>query len=62
MDEQALRQQIEDVKAGRVSRRSFMRTMAAVGVTAPLAAQMLLSAGVRPALAQASTFTPTRRR
>jgi peptide/nickel transport system substrate-binding protein len=61
MDEQALRQQIEDVKAGRVSRRSFMRTMAAVGVTAPLAAQMLLSAGVRPALAQASTFTPTKR-
>jgi peptide/nickel transport system substrate-binding protein len=61
MDEQALRQQIEHVKAGRVSRRSFIRTMAALGVTAPLAAQMLRSAGVRPAQAQSSTFTPTRR-
>ena len=61
MDEQALRQQIDHVKAGRVSRRSFIRTMAELGVTARLAAQVLASAGVRPAQAQTSTFTPTKR-
>ncbi len=61
MDEQALRERIGDVKAGRMSRRSFVQTMAGAGLSAPMAAQMLASGGVRPAHAQAPTPPPTRR-
>ena len=63
MDERELRQWIGRVKAGTLSRREFTRTLAGLGVTAPLAAQMLAAAGVpRRAAAQAkSTFTPTKR-
>jgi len=61
MDEQALRELIGDVKAGRMSRRSFVQTMAGAGLSAPMAAQMLASGGVRPAHAQAPTPPPTRR-
>ena len=46
MDEHALREMISDVKAGRLSRRTFVQTMIGLGLTAPLAAQMLASAGV----------------
>jgi peptide/nickel transport system substrate-binding protein len=46
MDEHALRELISDVKAGRLSRRTFVQTMIGLGLTAPLAAQMLASAGV----------------
>ncbi len=41
MDEHALRELIDEVKAGRLSRRHFVRTMVGLGLTAPLAAQML---------------------
>jgi peptide/nickel transport system substrate-binding protein len=61
MDEHALRELIADVKAGRMSRRSFVHAMIGLGLTAPLAAQMLASAGVRPAHAQGSSFVPTKR-
>jgi peptide/nickel transport system substrate-binding protein len=46
MDDHALRGLISDVKAGRLSRRTFVQTMIGLGLTAPLAAQMLASAGV----------------
>jgi peptide/nickel transport system substrate-binding protein len=46
MDEQALRRLLNEVKAGRVSRRAFVQTMVGLGLTAPLAAQMLASAGI----------------
>ena len=49
MDEHALRELISDVKAGRLSRRAFVQTMVGLGLTAPLAAQMLASAGVAQA-------------
>ncbi len=61
MDERALREMISDVKAGRLSRRSFVQTMIGLGLTAPLAAQMLASAGVAQAQPKAPAFTPTRR-
>jgi peptide/nickel transport system substrate-binding protein len=61
MDEHALRELIGDVKAGRMSRRSFVRTLVGAGLSAPLAAQMLASAGVRPAHAQAPAPTRTQR-
>ena len=60
MEERELRALIEDVRAGALSRRRFVQMMVGLGVTAPLAAQMLSSAGV----AQAQTkpaFTPTKR-
>ncbi|MDP2627562.1 MAG: peptide ABC transporter substrate-binding protein [Candidatus Rokubacteria bacterium] len=61
MDEHTLRELIAEVKAGRSSRRRFIQTMVGVGLTAPLAAQMLASAGLAQAQTPAATFTPTRR-
>ncbi|MBR0792134.1 peptide ABC transporter substrate-binding protein [Bradyrhizobium manausense] len=42
MNENEIRNAIAEVKQGTLSRRSFIRTMAAVGITAPVAGQMLL--------------------
>src|SRR5262245_49904444 len=52
---------VRDVAAGRVSRRDFIRTMVALGLTAPLAAEMLAAAGAAQAQPKPATFTPTRR-
>jgi peptide/nickel transport system substrate-binding protein len=60
MDEKQLRDLIGDVKDGRTSRRSFVRRMLALGLTAPMASQMLDFCGV----AQAQTkfeYKPTKR-
>ena len=46
MDERQLRELIAEVKAGRISRRGFIHTMVGLGLTAPLAAQMLAYSGV----------------
>ncbi len=46
MDEQGLRTLVSEVKAGGLSRRRFVQTMVGLGLTAPMAAQMLASAGV----------------
>ena len=59
MDEQAIRSLIQDVKAGRLSRRRFVQTMVGLGLTAPLAAQLLSAAGVQ-AQPKAPEFTPTK--
>ncbi|HWM76443.1 MAG TPA: ABC transporter substrate-binding protein, partial [Methylomirabilota bacterium] len=61
MDEQTLRDLIEDVRAGRWSRRRFVQTMVALGLTAPMTAQMLAHAGVAQAQPKNPVFTPTRR-
>jgi peptide/nickel transport system substrate-binding protein len=61
MDEHALRVMIDDVKAGRLSRRVFVTAMVGLGLTAPLATQMLAGAGVAQAQPKAAPFTPTRR-
>ena len=61
MDEHALSELIAEVKAGRSSRRRFIQTMVGVGLTAPLAAQMLAFAGPAQAQTPAATFAPTRR-
>jgi peptide/nickel transport system substrate-binding protein len=60
MDEQALRRLIAQVKAGRMSRRAFVRTMVGLGLTAPLASQMLNYAGVARADTK-SAYKPTKR-
>ena len=49
MDEHRLRDLIAEVKAGHVSRRGFVQMMVGLGLTAPMAAQMLASAGVAQA-------------
>src|SRR5438128_551420 len=61
MHEQTLRELIEDVRAGRWSRRGFVQAMVALGLTAPMAAQMLAHAGVVQAQPKNPVFTPTRR-
>ena len=60
MNERDLRGLIDQVKAGGISRRGFVRRMMAVGLTAPLATQLLAHSGV--AMAQSRpTYKPTRR-
>lgn len=60
MNEHKLRGLIDSVKVGRLSRRGFIRQMAAVGLTAPMATQLLAYSGV--AMAQSkSTYKPTKR-
>src|SRR5215469_1786096 len=60
MNERELRGVIEDVRQGRLSRRAFTRAMVALGLTAPLAAQMLASSGVAMA-ATMPDYKPTKR-
>jgi peptide/nickel transport system substrate-binding protein len=61
MNEGRLRHLIGQVKAGKVSRRAFLRRMAAVGLTAPMAAQLLGLGGVAMAQAKSPVYKPTKR-
>src|SRR5687768_7430261 len=61
MDEQALRALIADVKTGKLSRRAFINQMIAVGLTAPLATQMLVYSGAAHAQARPTDYKPTKR-
>jgi peptide/nickel transport system substrate-binding protein len=61
MVEQVLRESLRDVTAGRLTRRHFVQAMVGLGLTAPLAAQMLAAARVAHAQPKAVDFTPTRR-
>jgi peptide/nickel transport system substrate-binding protein len=61
MDEKALRGLIEKVKDGRMSRRSFINRMIAVGLSGPMAMQMLTYSGVAHAQAKPSPYAPTKR-
>jgi peptide/nickel transport system substrate-binding protein len=63
MDEKALRSLIGEVKDGKLSRRSFVQRMVALGLTAPMATQMLTFSGL-PASAAAEEkfkYKPTKR-
>ena len=60
MNERQLRHWIEDVREGRLPRRTFLQRMAAVGLSAPLGAQLLMHAGIAQAQT-ASTYKPTKR-
>jgi peptide/nickel transport system substrate-binding protein len=62
MDEPAIRSLIRDVKAGRLTRRRFVQIMVGLGLTAPMAAQMLAASGVAAQPKAASpAFAPTKR-
>jgi peptide/nickel transport system substrate-binding protein len=60
MEERQLRHWIERVKDGTITRREFTRMMVGLGLTAPMAAQMLASAGVAQAQTKGA-YTPTKR-
>ena len=60
MDEQALRSLITEVKDGKASRRAFVQRMIALGLTAPMAGQMLDFCGVARAQGQFQ-YKPTKR-
>ena len=60
MDEYGLRELITHVKAGRLSRRGFVQMMVGLGLTAPMAAQMLASAGIAQAQSKL-VYKPTKR-
>src|SRR6266446_2646928 len=60
MDERGLRGLIDQVKAGGLSRRAFVKRMAAVGFTAPMATQLLAISGVAMAQSRPS-YKPTKR-
>ncbi len=59
MTEQELRNLIDGVKTGRLERRSFLRRMLAVGLTAPMANQLLAFSGV-PMAHAATPYQPTK--
>jgi peptide/nickel transport system substrate-binding protein len=60
MDERALRGLIEKVRDGKVSRRAFVQRMLALGLTAPMASQMLDFCGVARAQSKFQ-YKPTKR-
>jgi peptide/nickel transport system substrate-binding protein len=60
MNERELRRLIGEVKHGKLSRRAFAQRMLAVGLTAPLATQLLAVAGVAHAQPK-SQYKPTKR-
>ena len=60
MEEQALRHLIATVKNGKLSRRAFVKRMVALGLTAPMASQMLDYCGVARAQS-AFQYKPTKR-
>ena len=61
MNERELRVLIGRVKTGALSRRSFVQRMTMLGLTAPLATQLLAHAGVAMAQSKAPVYKPTRR-
>jgi peptide/nickel transport system substrate-binding protein len=61
MDEHTIRELVAEVKRGRLSRRQFLRSMAAVGVTASLGAEILSAAGIADAQPREATMAPARR-
>ncbi|HXD99560.1 MAG TPA: peptide ABC transporter substrate-binding protein [Candidatus Acidoferrum sp.] len=60
MTELEIRGWLDDVSRGRLSRRAFVRRLVGLGLTAPLAGQMLAAAGIAYAQAPA-VVTPSKR-
>ena len=57
--EQELRHLIDDVRQGQLPRRSFIQHLVGLGLTAPMAAMLLMNAGL--AQAQTIPYKPTKR-
>ncbi len=60
MQERELRTLIEEVRVGKLPRRTFITQMVSLGLTAPMAAQMLMHSGVASAQAPVP-YKPTKR-
>ncbi|MBC5763986.1 peptide ABC transporter substrate-binding protein [Ramlibacter albus] len=60
MDENKLRGWIEDVREGRMPRRRFVERLVSLGLTAPIAGQLLMHAGVANSQT-AFNYKPTKR-
>src|SRR5499427_3823205 len=61
MEERELRALVDQVKAGTLGRRRFVQAMIGLGLTAPMAAQMLASAGVAHAQPKPTAYKPTKK-
>jgi peptide/nickel transport system substrate-binding protein len=61
MDAKRLQRMIDRVKCGQLSRRGFIQRMAAVGLTAPLANQLLAVSGIAMPAPPPIDYTPTKR-
>jgi peptide/nickel transport system substrate-binding protein len=63
MNEKELRKLIKKVETGKLSRRNFIQTMIGLGLTGPMAAHMLMHAGVAQAQTPSvfSLYKPTKR-
>jgi peptide/nickel transport system substrate-binding protein len=59
MNERALRELMVSVKAGRISRRAFVHRMVGLGLSAPIATQLLAHAGLAEPAPQAG-YRPTK--
>ncbi|MES2635636.1 MAG: peptide ABC transporter substrate-binding protein [Pseudomonadota bacterium] len=60
MQEKEIRDLVEDVREGRLARRSFIQRMVSVGLTAPMASMMLMHYGVAQAQ-PIPVYKPTKR-
>jgi peptide/nickel transport system substrate-binding protein len=56
-----LRQLIEQVRSGKLSRRRFVQLLVGAGLTAPIAGQLLLHAGVARAQSSTAAYKPVKR-
>ncbi|MBV9811478.1 MAG: twin-arginine translocation signal domain-containing protein, partial [Acetobacteraceae bacterium] len=61
MDKRDLRHLIARVKDGELSRRGFIGRVAALGLTAPMATQLLALSGVAHAQPTVPAYAPTKR-
>jgi len=61
MDEHAIRDLIEQVRRGALPRRTFIRQLAAVGLTAPMASMLLMHEGIAQEAPKLPPYKPTRR-
>ena len=60
MHESELRQLIEQVRVGKLPRRSFIQQLLALGITAPMASMMLMHEGIAQVV-NAPVYKPTKR-
>jgi len=60
MEERDLRNLIEEVRSGKLSRRAFIGRMVTLGLTAPMASQLLMFAGIAQAKPPL-VYKPTKR-
>ena len=61
MQENELRQLIEQVRSGALPRRGFMQQMVGLGLSAPMAGMLLMHAGVARSQASGPAYKPTQR-